>query len=717
MTYDQPTKRYPSRTLRLTIGFVMSLCVATNASDAFAQSVCLPSPRLLTTMPMGGQAGSEIEVTLSGEAIDDASELVFSHPGITATAKLDDAGKVVPKRYVVTIAADCPAGIHEARVMTPLGLSSSRVFSVDSVAEVVQTEPSTSPDKALPIVINSIVNATMPVRGVNHYQFEAKQDQRVIVDCAARGIDSKLNAVVIIADAAGRDLLVERRGDLLDFTAPADGQYIVKVHELTFKGGAEYFYRLAIRELPADEQPVRMAGTEAVNAFSWPPTGLAQAAKSTEVEPNNGKRAAETSSVQTITLPCDIAGTFFPAADIDVFEFTAKKGESWWVEVASERLGLPTDPTMLVQRVVENESDSSKTESLVDVIELADIPSPVKVSGNNYAYDGPPYNAGTSDILGKIEIPEDGRYRVQLLDAFGGTRSDVRNRYRMVIRKAEPDFALVAWALHMGLRNGDRNALSKPISLRPGATMALEVVAFRRDGFDGDIELSMQSLPDGVFAQGLKIPAGKSRGIMLVTADEGAPSGWANATFVGQAEIEGETVRRPCRLASMAWPVKDAWSEIPSPRLVGDVAVSVGSAEVAPLTIQPAADAPIEVVAGESVTIPLAHRRRSEFSGATVAMQTMGFGFEAHPKFDLPLNDDQSEVTLDLAKLKTAPGDYWIAFYGSAVAKYSREALAADPIGAAKPSSEAAKKPSTTDIADIVVSKPIAIRVLPAEKK
>ncbi|GAA5509537.1 hypothetical protein Rcae01_05037 [Novipirellula caenicola] len=727
MTYDPPTKQYPSRRLRLTIAFVISLCVATNASDAFAQSVCLPSPRLLTTMPMGGQAGSEVEVTLSGEAIDDASELVFSHPGITAKSKLDDAGKADPHRYVVTIAADCPAGIHEARVMTPLGLSSSRVFSVDTVAELVQSEPSTSPELALPVTINSIVNATMPVRGVNHYRFEAKQDQRVVVDCAARGIDSKLNAVVIIADAAGRDLLVERRGDLLDFTAPADGQYIVKVHELTFQGGAEHFYRLAIRELSADQQPQRMAGTEAVNAFSWPPIGLAQVATTTEVEPNDSKRLGEASLVQTITLPCDIAGTFFPAADVDVFEFTAKKGESWWVEVASERLGLPTDPTMLVQRVVESAADGSKTESLVDVIELADIPSPVKVSGNNYAYDGPPYNAGTSDILGKIEIPEDGRYRVQLLDAFGGTRSDIRNRYRMVIRKAEPDFALVAWALHMGLRNGDRNALSKPISLRPGATMALEVVAFRRDGFDGDIELSMQSLPDGVFAQGLKIPAGKSRGIVLVTADEGAPSGWANATFIGQAEIEGETVSRPCRLASMAWPVKDAWSEIPSPRLVVDVAVSVGSAEVAPLTIQPTADAPIEVVAGESVTIPLAHRRRSEFSGATVAMQTMGSGFEAHPKFDLPLNDDHSEVTLDLAKLKPAPGDYWIAFYGSAVAKYSREALAPDPmapapivpapVDAAKPSSEPAKKPSTTDIADIVVSKPIAIRVLPAEKK
>ena len=177
-----------------------------------------------------------------------------------------------------------------------------------------------------------------------------------------------------------------------------------------------------------------------------------------------------------------------------MFEFEAKKGEVWWIEVASERLGLPTDPAILVQQVIKRAGDDEK---LTDVAEFNDIPSPVKVSSNGYAYDGPPYNAGTADILGKLEIKEDGLYRLQLSDLFGGTRSEPRHVYRLVIRKAAPDFALVAWALHMELRNGDRNALSKPIALRGGATMALEVVAFRRDGFDGDIELAMEGSAEG----------------------------------------------------------------------------------------------------------------------------------------------------------------------------------------------------------------------------
>ena len=67
-------------------------------------------------------------------------------------------------------------------------------------------------------------------------------------------------------------------------------------------------------------------------------------------------------------------------------------------------------------------------------------------------------NAGSPDIIGKVEIKEDGVHRLQLRDLFGGTRKDPRNIYRLIVRKAQPDFALVGWALHMNLRNGDRNA-------------------------------------------------------------------------------------------------------------------------------------------------------------------------------------------------------------------------------------------------------------------
>ena len=122
-------------------------------------------------------------------------------------------------------------------------------------------------------------------------------------------------------------------------------------------------------------------------------------------------------------------------------------------------------------------------------------------------------------------------------------------------------------------------------------------------------------------------------------------------------------------MAAMAWPIVDSWGEIPHPRLVTGLQVSVTQSEFAPITI--AAEKKIwEVTAGEKLTIPLVHTRRSEFSGSTLQLRTSGAGFENVPRFDVSLDADQSQAVLDTGALKTPPGDYLLAFYGGAVVKY-----------------------------------------------
>ena len=108
-----------------------------------------------------------------------------------------------------------------------------------------------------------------------------------------------------------------------------------------------------------------------------------------------------------------------------------------------------------------------------------------------------------------------------------------------------------------------------------------------------------------------------------------------------------------------------------------------------------------EVAAGGKLTIPLKHTRREDFSGAAISLKTFGDGFDRAKAFDAPLKEAKSEAVLDLAALKTPPGDYLIAFYGSAVAKH--------PV---KPGDK-----KTTDIVDIIITEPIPIRVTAAAKK
>jgi hypothetical protein len=321
---------------------------------------------------------------------------------------------------------------------------------------------------------------------------------------------------------------------------------------------------------------------------------------------------------------------------------------------------------VLVQRVTR---DGAK-ETLTDVAELSDIPSPMKISSNGYSYDGPPYDAGSPDVNGKVEIKEDGTYRVQVRDLFGGTRSDPNNTYRLIVRQAAPDFSLAAWAVHMTLRNGDRNALSKPIALRGGAAMAFEVVAIRRDGFDDEIQLEMEGLPPGVSATGLKIAKGKSVGMMIISAADTAKPAATVAKLIGRAKINGAEVRREGRLASMEWPVKDAKHEIPSPRLMADIPVSVTDSELAPVTIAAAENKVWQAKVGETLKIPLKLTWRNEFTGTSIKMRAYGAGFEGLKEIDIPVKAATHELVLDLAALKVPAGDHALALYGIGVSKY-----------------------------------------------
>ena len=690
---------------------------AVSTAGLRAQSVCLPLPRLLTLVPAGAQKPGDgagpttVEVKVSGESLDGweaggvpaPPQLHFSHPGITATPVLSAEGKPEKDRFLVAIAPDVPAGLHDARMMTALGVSSPRVFTIGTHPETLRTEPNTTPAQAFPLAPGMVCNAQATAQAADHYRLELQKGQRVVIDCAARGIESKLRPVLILADAAGADLVAERRGGLLDFTAPATATYLVKLHDLSFQGGPECFYRLLAHELPAGAPlPERQAAAPPVLAFSWPPVGLPAKPAVEEIE------GADPKAAQQVTLPLDLGGRFFPAADVDSFEFEATAGEVWWIEVASERIGAPTNPAVVVQRRLPAGPDGAPA-AFEDVAELSDIPAPIRPSTNHYSYDGPPYEAGSADCLGRLEIKETGTHRLQIRDLFGGTRDEPQAIYRLVIRKARPDFALVCWPLHMELRNGDRAALSKPMALRGGGTVCLEVAAIRRDGFDGPIELSVTGLPDGVSATGLRIPAGATRGQILFTAADSPPRNLASVSITGRGTTEGEAIERPCRLAGQCWPIRDGWSEIPFPRLLADTAVSAGGSEPSPVTLRmtgggATTSAPLEAVEGTTIEVPLELVKRAEVQGATLQMRVVGPGFDQIPGFEFDVAAPKP-LAIDLAKLKIPPGDHAFALVASAVTKYV-------PVTAGQ-----ATPPAPVDIAEILVSTPIHVRVTPAAKE
>ncbi|MES2568953.1 MAG: hypothetical protein V4710_02735, partial [Verrucomicrobiota bacterium] len=466
---------------------------------------------LATVFPPGGKSGSEVTLTVAGSALEEIDRLHFSHPGITAAKKPE------ANAFAVTIGAEVPVGIYDVRVAGRQGISNPRVFVVGHLPEGVEAKANNQPDAAVELANGSVFNGTVPAAAREFFKISAKKGERLVVECAAGELDSRLSPVLAILDSMGKE--ISRGGGLLDFVAPADGDYRLQLHDLAFAGGPEYFYRLTLTngphvdflfpaaglpgtksrftlfgrnlpgstpemglekleveiELPASHDSradgLGLPASAVIDGFSYRFNGVANprfiafAASPViqEQEPNN--RPAE---AQPLPVPCEVAGRFYPAADSDSFTFEAKKGEVYWIEVFSSRSGVPTHPFLLVQH---------------------DKGVPQESYGSDVNAGGTRFNTAGGDPVVRFEVKEEGLHRILVRDLFGGTRNDPRGVYRLVVRRETPDFRLAAIVEFPPSKPDDRAAVPRASLLHGGGTSAVRVIALRQDNFNGEIAL------------------------------------------------------------------------------------------------------------------------------------------------------------------------------------------------------------------------------------
>ena len=138
--------------------------------------------------------------------------------------------------------------------------------------EIVAPEKSDSTAVNLPI--DTIMNGRCPANAADSYSVDLKQGQRVLIECLTREIDSRLAPVMTIRNAVGIELARSRRGGLIDFyRASADGTYNLELHDLLYKGGPQYFYRLSASTGPHIDSifpPAGFAGTKAKYTLARP---------------------------------------------------------------------------------------------------------------------------------------------------------------------------------------------------------------------------------------------------------------------------------------------------------------------------------------------------------------------------------------------------------------------------------------------------------------
>src|SRR5436190_23652578 len=94
--------------LRIRTFVVTSLCLL--CLNAGLSPLSAASPSLGSILPRGAQRGTEVTVTLSGNNLADAQELIAYYPGITVS-KFEVVNNTQTKA-TIKIATDCRLGEH-----------------------------------------------------------------------------------------------------------------------------------------------------------------------------------------------------------------------------------------------------------------------------------------------------------------------------------------------------------------------------------------------------------------------------------------------------------------------------------------------------------------------------------------------------------------------------------------------------------------------------
>ena len=480
----------------------------------------------------------------------------------------------------VTIAPDAAPGVREVRLLTALGLSNPVVFCVDQLNEVSEPfqwvpvrlaaggglavrddgiRPPT-PDQTKDITLPAIINGQIMPSAVDRYRFHATKGQQIVIAAKTRALIPYISdavpgwfqATLTLADTAGHELASAdhfrySQDPVISQTIPADGDYVLAIHDAIFRGREDFVYRIAVGELPfvtgifplGTKQGVktkvelagwnlpvqrlnvapRSAGMQLLEpAGKWKaspvPFAVDKLPEATETQP-----ATSIKNAKKVKLPVIINGRIAKPGDSEIFRIDAKAGDEMVAEVFARRLGSPLDSLLILtdaagkQLAINDDSD----------------PAPSKIGTTLLEPGGKDASTLTHQADSRISyhFATKGTYYLQLTDSQRNGGPEFA--YRLRVGRPEPDFEV--------------RVVPSSISVRPGMTVPATVYVLRRDGFDGEVTVKIKDGPAGMTLTGGVVPAGSDSVRVTLTAPAQGEPAPHNFLLEGEAQIAGRSVR------------------------------------------------------------------------------------------------------------------------------------------------------------------------------
>lgn len=672
---------------------------------------------LLTIDPPVVVAGQTTEITVRGTNLEELTSLQLSDERI-------EFEHVGGETFRVTAPGDLASEIVELRAVGYFGLSTSRPLVIARTDRQIVGDSASSHvrDTAPVLPVEALGHGNVDEKQIDWWKFTARKGDRLLVHCHAERIDSSADATLALVDRNGRELERNRdtvgRDPMLDFSAPADGDYFVGVHDFLYRGGSAYPYLIEItrrpwidavfppavpqgqatdltllgRNLPGGSRgegwEIDGKSIETVNVRVTPPAGPGEP----RFDPNRPSRALlptfshrledspsvdigladlpvtvveNDAEIPPLVPPGEIAARFETDGDSDEFAFMAEAGKTYWIEVVGDRIAARIDP----------------------FLEIADGKAKADDAASG---GGPTFDDASRDPSVRFTAEKAGECRVIVGNHFATGGPD--HGYRLAIREASPDFALLGILERPYL--DQRQAVPATPHLRKGGTFPVRILVQRRDGFDGPVTLAAEGLPEGVSCPPVTVSGKESVAHLVFAASPDAPDWAGNITVVGTATIGDQEIRRELRAGTLVAGTGDYNVSRPRSRLALGLPLSVSEHEKAPVSLEVGGGRKFTATIGQTLEIPVKITARHGLKG-DLAITPVGLrGLAKPPSLSIAENKDEGILKIDFTVKKDTftpePGRWNFLLKAVGTTKYRHNPEAADRAAAEVKQLEAA---------------------------